>query len=65
MKMKKKKKMGLGDVTNGIGAKFKNWARYVLTKKWLTVINFMNIKKFSSSIKISWIYFQVYFQVYM
>ena len=24
--------------------KFKNWARYVLTKKWLTVINFMNIK---------------------
>ena len=29
--------MGLGDVTNGIGAKFKNWARYVLTKKKLTV----------------------------
>ena len=42
--------MGLGDVTNGIGAKFKNWARYVLTKKWLTVINFMNIKNITSSI---------------
>ena len=26
MKMRKKKG-GLGDVTNGIGAKFKNWAR--------------------------------------
>ena len=25
--------------------KFKNWARYVLTRKWLTVIKFMNIKK--------------------
>lgn len=45
--------------------KFKNWARYVLTKKWLTVINFMKIKNISSSIEISWIYFQVYFQVYM
>ena len=38
--------MGLGDVTNGIGAKFKNWARYVLTNKWLTVINFMKKKYF-------------------
>ena len=53
--------MGLGDVTNGIGAKFKNWARYVLTKKWLTVINFMNIKKnITSSIQLSWTYFQAY-----
>ena len=41
----KKKNLGLGDVTNGIRAKFQNWARYVLTKKWLTVINFMNKKK--------------------
>ena len=47
--------MGLGDVTNGIGAKFKNWARYVLTEKWLTVIDFTNLKN---------IYFQVYFWIY-
>ena len=26
--------------------KFKNLARYVVTNKWLTVINFMNIKKY-------------------